>query len=70
MSEDRLIMPVVAIRGITMLPGMMIHFDIHKESKRMPAKNEIRNLQHRLRMSQIYTSSWHNALLRYPCLML
>ncbi|MBE5951457.1 MAG: endopeptidase La [Lachnospiraceae bacterium] len=32
MSEDRLIMPVVAIRGITMLPGMMIHFDIHKES--------------------------------------
>ena len=31
MSEEKMIMPVVAIRGITMLPGMMIHFDIHRE---------------------------------------
>ena len=31
MSEE-LIMPVVAIKGITMLPGMLIHFDIHKDS--------------------------------------
>lgn len=25
-------MPVIAIKGLTMLPGMMIHFDIHNES--------------------------------------
>ena len=31
MSEE-LTMPVVAIKGITMLPGMLIHFDIHKDS--------------------------------------
>ncbi len=31
MSEE-LIMPVVAIKGITLLPGMLIHFDIHKDS--------------------------------------
>lgn len=32
MSEDRQRMPVVALKGITMLPGMLIHFDIQKES--------------------------------------
>lgn len=32
MSEETIFMPVVAIRGVTMLPGMMIHFDIHRES--------------------------------------
>ncbi|MGN0505824.1 MAG: endopeptidase La [Lachnospiraceae bacterium] len=32
MSEEMLNMPVIAIKGLTMLPGMMIHFDIHKES--------------------------------------
>ncbi len=31
MSEE-LIMPVVAIKGLTLLPGMLIHFDIHKDS--------------------------------------
>lgn len=30
--SEQLIMPVVAIKGITMLPGMLIHFDIHKDS--------------------------------------
>ena len=32
MSEEKQIMPVVALKGITMLPGMLIHFDIQKES--------------------------------------
>ena len=32
MSEDKQRMPVVALKGITMLPGMLIHFDIQKES--------------------------------------
>ncbi len=32
MSEERRILPVVAIRQLTMLPGMMIHFDVHKET--------------------------------------
>ena len=32
MSEERQLMPVVALKGITMLPGMLIHFDIQKES--------------------------------------
>ncbi len=32
MSEEKVIVPVVAIKGVTMLPGMMIHFDIHRES--------------------------------------
>ena len=31
MSEE-VLLPVVAIKGIVMLPGMMIHFDIQKES--------------------------------------
>ena len=31
MSEE-LIMPVVAIKGLTLLPGMLIHFDIQKDS--------------------------------------
>lgn len=31
MQEEQ-IMPIVAIRGVTMLPGMLIHFDIHKDS--------------------------------------
>ena len=32
MSEEKQLMPVVALKGITMLPGMLIHFDIQKES--------------------------------------
>lgn len=32
MSEEKQRMPVVALKGITMLPGMLIHFDIQKES--------------------------------------
>lgn len=32
MGEEKQIMPVVALKGITMLPGMLIHFDIQKES--------------------------------------
>lgn len=32
MSEERQLMPVVALKSITMLPGMLIHFDIQKES--------------------------------------
>ncbi len=32
MSEERQLMPVVALKGLTMLPGMLIHFDIQKES--------------------------------------
>lgn len=32
MSEEHRILPVVAIRQLTMLPGMMIHFDVHKET--------------------------------------
>lgn len=32
MSEEKQTMPVVALKGITMLPGMLIHFDIQKES--------------------------------------
>ncbi len=32
MSDEKQLMPVVALKGITMLPGMLIHFDIQKES--------------------------------------
>lgn len=32
MSDEVQIMPVVTIKGLTMLPGMLIHFDIHKEN--------------------------------------
>ncbi len=32
MSEELFNMPVIAIKGLTMLPGMLIHFDIHTES--------------------------------------
>ncbi len=32
MMREEQLMPVVALRGITMLPGMLIHFDIQKES--------------------------------------
>lgn len=32
MSEELLNMPVIALKGLTMLPGMLIHFDIHTES--------------------------------------
>jgi len=32
MSEEKQLMPVVALKGITMLPGMLIHFDIQKQS--------------------------------------
>ena len=32
MGEEKQLMPVVALKGITMLPGMLIHFDIQKES--------------------------------------
>lgn len=32
MSEEKQLMPVVALKGITMLPGMLIHFDIQKET--------------------------------------
>ena len=32
MSEEKQLLPVVALKGITMLPGMLIHFDIQKES--------------------------------------
>lgn len=32
MSEELLNLPVIAIKGLTMLPGMLIHFDIHTES--------------------------------------
>lgn len=32
MSEEILELPVIAIKGLVMLPGMLIHFDIKKES--------------------------------------
>lgn len=32
MSEEVQNMPVITIKGLTMLPGMLIHFDIHKEN--------------------------------------
>ena len=30
MEENRIAMPVIALRGMTVLPGMMIHFDVSR----------------------------------------
>ena len=31
MEEKNIVMPVVALRGLTVLPGMTIHFDVSRE---------------------------------------
>lgn len=31
MSEEQLILPVIALRGMTILPGMVVHFDVSRE---------------------------------------
>ena len=31
MEEKNVVMPVVALRGLTVLPGMTIHFDVSRE---------------------------------------
>lgn len=30
MAEQVIIMPVVALRGLTILPGMVLHFDVNR----------------------------------------
>ena len=32
MEEKNIVMPVVALRGLTVLPGMTIHFDVSRET--------------------------------------
>ena len=31
MSDQRIHMPMVALRGMTIMPGMVVHFDVSRE---------------------------------------
>ena len=56
MSEEKQLMPVVALKGITMLPGMLIHFDIQKESSISAINMALREGKHILVITQKNTA--------------
>ena len=57
MSEEKQIMPVVALKGITMLPGMLIHFDIQKESSISAIKGMFTTIVNRIGRSATIAAS-------------